>query len=1131
MKRLTRIIFVNWYLFAAKQWEVTGHVALIGKNGSGKSSFIDAMQYVLLGGHKTDWHPNAKASETRRTRDVRSYVLGLVKDESAISDAGSSFQPREQALCRLVLVFEDEDSGELTSVGAAISARRNDPKEEVEGFFILKGLGLTLDDVTSRTEQGRIEKSYAMMTADFRRRLPDEQRFLFKHEPGQFVEQLLRSLGPANRPPALAKYKRSFKQSINLSGLDDSVSEFVKHSILDAQPLNLEQMRQSIASYRNKLDAVKRAQDQVKALEQIHESFQRAVKAGQRRAGYQWCAQELRFQGHQDLIDRLEQNLADTVLKYRKLREARGELQQQLLQQRAALEELTTTINNNDSEINLKRLQEREQMEQQNLQRGEQQLQELRRQLSIVTEVLRYREVLPAASHPALQRLADDTRDGLLDWPMEPAPFDARIDTLRERLPDDITQLDDRHHHEKHEAAQSRDRLGEVQERLTRLRDGQADLSPATLGLQQALAEHGIEATPVCDLVEVSDKNWQPAIEAFLRQNTEALVVPPTKAKQAVDIYRGMRKSIAYGAVVINTQRVQDWRDKPEAGTAAALIRGSDPLATAYVQRLLKGIRLAEVTSEFMGLERALTPDGMYIRQAGISRLRLPEVPKLGQGAREEQIKALELETSTLITRLTELNASHGKLERVLTQLRDLHHDVKKMPATAPLIKERVGLRRVIQDLQASIAAVDTRHLADLKVKQQTLKTAVQDADQRLVKYVREEGGARTEFRGNNRQRHVLMAHTPELGAARTRAAKDDDFEAGRASELLEQLETEAAAKAQQSFEDMIKVADHKAHDAETHQSADNTRAREALAEYRATYQSEGSAFDAHTTAGFRTLVAEMLHDIRDIGLHKRQQDVADALHRVQQVVRHDLAIRLRSQIEQMRQRLHELNTELKARPFSANQIYQFSYEQLNEFREFLSYVNVVNDTVAANTGSLFDEHAHLNQYIEAMLSENEGDRLGDYRNYFRFDIAIKDPDAGITEMLSRRMGAASGGEHKTPFYVAMGASLASAFRIERRGDGSLDGGLSLYLADEAFEKMDHVNTVQAAGYLKSIGLQLFVAAPDDAEPKLRQLVDTVLYFMREGNTAEVEVDYVTDAARRLLEQSARHPDLAPELA
>ena len=136
-----------------------------------------------------------------------------------------------------------------------------------------------------------------------------------------------------------------------------------------------------------------------------------------------------------------------------------------------------------------------------------------------------------------------------------------------------------------------------------------------------------------------------------------------------------------------------------------------------------------------------------------------------------------------------------------------------------------------------------------------------------------------------------------------------------------------------------------------------------------------------------------------------------------------------------------------------------------------------------------------------------------------------------MTELLSRRMGAASGGEHKTPYYVAMGAALASAYRIERRNDDSLDGGLALYLADEAFEKMDHINSVQASNYLKSIGLQLFIAAPDDTEAKLRQLVDTVLYFMRENDVAEVEVDYMQPAAKQLLQSMTQTHALTKEAA
>ena len=50
-----------------------------------------------------------------------------------------------------------------------------------------------------------------------------------------------------------------------------------------------------------------------------------------------------------------------------------------------------------------------------------------------------------------------------------------------------------------------------------------------------------------------------------------------------------------------------------------------------------------------------------------------------------------------------------------------------------------------------------------------------------------------------------------------------------------------------------------------------------------------------------------------------------------------------------------------------------------------------------------------------------------------------------------------------------------------------------------------------------AVGLQLFIAAPDDAEAKLRQVADTVLYFLREGPIASIDTDFVTPAARQLL--------------
>jgi len=631
-----------------------------------------------------------------------------------------------------------------------------------------------------------------------------------------------------------------------------------------------------------------------------------------------------------------------------------------------------------------------------------------------------------------------------------------------------------------------------------------------------ALKTQGIVATPICDLVEVSDASWQPALEAFLRDNSEALIVPPDQAKQAVDIYRTMKKGAAEGAVVVNTAKVKDWQVQVKTGTAGELIQGENALAVTYVQRLLGGIELLNTTAELMKSERALTRDGMFARQGGLKRLRLPEFPKLGKKAREAQIAALEKRTDSLIETLTAMQKRHNKLKNTGEVLSQLRYPLDDAPSMEKANNEQIQLQQEIQHLDEQIAAIDTSHLDELLRRKSGLETRLETLGELRDNASGTASAAKTTFKRFKDDVKAQEQLLPQIKAAREAITEDDDFNEQRATELFTQLEDEGAGDPAHAAE-VLAALPRRIDEARRQQSNEQEQAQSLLGEFRTRYQRDFGLTNPLSTAGYRALVDELLHDIRDIGLHEREQEVVDALYRVQQVIRQDLAIQLRSNIQQMEQRIHELNRELRARPFSGNQIYQFHYERLPEFREFLQYVDIANEHVAANTNSLFDEHSHVDEYIKAILDEDESERLADYRNYYKFDITIKDLLSGVEEQLSRRMGSASGGEHKSPYYVAMGASLASAYRIHWREDGNHDGGLSLFLADEAFEKMDFDNTQAGFEYLKSIGLQMFVAAPDDAEGRLRPLVDTVLFFIRDGNIAEVEVDYVTPAAKELL--------------
>ena len=1120
MKRLTRIIMVNWYLFDAKQWDVKGDVALIGKNGSGKSSFIDALQLVLLGGNKTDWFPNAKASEKKKSRDVRSYILGLIKDEEAISNS-SVYQPRDNALCRIVLVFEDEETHEEVSIGAALSARKSDPDETVEGYFIIKGRGLQLDDILEDTLEGKKVKPFEQLRVFLRQQVEDKENDCrtFGKEPTKFVEQMLRTLGANQRPPSLNKYRRAFKQSINLSGLEGSVSDFVKFSILESQPLNLELMRQNIESYQNKKDAVERVNKQISDLKEIQGYFRRAHKNGQKRAGYAWCMEELSLTIADNQLENWSGELSQKWLSRRNSQHFLREILQEKDNYAEEVEQLNTIINNDKSESELKAINENITTYQKDISHIDEKITLLYRHLSLANEVLRYKDVLTEESIERLKEINECLNSGEIGWPLEPEKIDLIIKYCHQNFDGDIDAID------KHriddatitkELSKERSRL---QKSLSRLESGQADLQNNTLFLIKILADKGIIATPICELVEIKDESWQPAIEAFLKNNTEALIVSPEQAKEAVEIYRQLKKQNIYGVTLINTQKVELWNDMIKPNTAAELITGSNLLAVKYLQRLLKNIELTDITDVFMNQNRAITKDGMFISQAGVKRLRKPILPKLGAGAIEKQMVILNKEVVSLIDEMQLLQTRHNQYSKGLKVFTNLALYLKDAPVLIDVISEKTSIERNIKKLEKRLIAIDVKHLELLKDERTDLRTKQSESEKKSRKIAGETSTLKSNILQITSDIRKKKKEIPLISERRSKYKDDEDFSNETTQNLLEKLEADLESIGEENFEKLKEEIKDSIEGARSNQFNQETEAKKHLAIYKTIHRTEMTISDALSSAGFRAEIETYIMELEDIGLQNYKQDVEDAMRQLIRTVREDLAIRLKTQINKMKSQFNELNKELKARPFSANQIYQFRHDKLAEFNQFLQYVETVTEHTSADVGSLFDEQSHMNEHIKQLLDEEMGDTLSDYRNYFKYDIEIQHPEDGINELLSRRMGNASGGEHKTPYYVAMGAALASAYRLERKSDDHIDGGLALYLADEAFEKMDHANTVQAANYLKSIGLQLFIAAPDDAEPKLRQIVDTVLYFMREGNTAEVAVDYVMPEAKKLLAQ------------
>src|SRR5690606_25691149 len=183
-----------------------------------------------------------------------------------------------------------------------------------------------------------------------------------------------------------------------------------------------------------------------------------------------------------------------------------------------------------------------------------------------------------------------------------------------------------------HEAWQlARARRDALRGNQQRLDAGQANLRDEVMRLVNHLREAGIEAQPVCDLVRVTDKRWQPAIEAYLRSHVEALLVPAGREEDAVRVYRSLQGARAvYGVKLALPSQARSHRQECLAeDSVAALVEGDNADAVAYLRRQLGDLRCVETEAEVVRTRQGLTRDGLVAKGGGIERRRLPSSGEL----------------------------------------------------------------------------------------------------------------------------------------------------------------------------------------------------------------------------------------------------------------------------------------------------------------------------------------------------------------------------------------------------------------------------------------------------------------------------------------------------------------------
>ncbi|MGU3283525.1 SbcC/MukB-like Walker B domain-containing protein [Methylobacterium mesophilicum] len=1122
---LTDIAISNWYLIRREQIRLRGAAALVGPTGAGKSTIFDAVGTVLAGNNASRLALNASASG-RSARTVRDYCLGW------ISDPAEGGRPtRESCETVLALVFENPASGRTVTVGLALAARAVEPRETVLSRFIAVGHRFEIADYARTAPGGSFTAPWSEIAADLRARAASFTEYRTSGE--RFTADILATLREGAPSPEPRHFLRSFSNAVAFKPIFDT-SAFVRAFVLDPEPLDVERVRLSIANWRRLLETIGELESRLARLRRLRDRYEAWGEAVLAAATHEFgaaCA-ELRRRSLDLVAVRLRLcEGADTVrIARERVAASRGhvrEIDGEIAEKKALLAGSVAEGRLAASTLGLSMLER----DRKDLSARIADLVGLVGQMGKLQPVA---PILRQACPPAARLAESCARAGLRresspDEILRPdGPLAELIDGLA-RLPEFDEALE-----RAAEDAALKARAQESEAERTAPRTGggpAARLSSDTVAFRGELARRDIDALPICELAEIVDPTWGPALEGLLGRAREALVVAPDRLSEALGVLQSGRDRFHRCILVKTTdtakQRARRYDDGP-----LTVIETSDPHAEAFLGVRLGGYDLAKDDAELARLSRAVAPSGRTTAGMAYSVTRSVDLlmtrghrgPTVDSRRAHEvavaEARRLRGEAAVLREAARTAAAVRARIARGLDDVDSLRGELDGLEGRRRTLQtEREGIeKRDNAGLTAEIAALTTERMGYLRELSEELEP-------KLDRLLADEAALRARL-GTVREaaRAALAARRSALrqamggDAARVRLARSETFNVGviaQARGALAGLDAKAAGTRAATERGLAREA---AEAARSHGRVAERELTEACSAWRV--ENPLNAGDAPAIDGY-AWVRKEYEAVEGHELRRYRAQAERAEVEMRRLMTEDLLTRLADRFERVHARLAALNERLSARSFTG-QTYAFEAAVDRRYAAVHALATETARSPEAAQALLDGETegpmaAALEEITALIAGQEDAARLADYRNYFVYEIGMKDAAGNRTTMSARALRG-SGGEAQAPFYVAIAASLASAYYPGDR-PGDENPGLGLCLLDEAFSKLDVRNSQALVDLYRAWGLQLLIAAPEDKRTTLTEVMDTIVtvYKSPDLTSVRIEAEHPLEAARRAL--------------
>ncbi len=1095
--RLQYMELFNWGTFDENVWKIVpgGETSLLtGANGSGKTTFVDALLTLIVPEKKHRFYNQSSGSEKKGDRTEESYVMGGYGSVHTDSGQGSKTlylrENKEQAYSILLAHFANEADQYVT-----LFQVRWFSGGDMRRVFAIAHKPLHIEDNFKPFDLGggwrkRIDQQYNKGS---------RKQVEWFDAASKYAQRMVEVMGMQSMQ-ALSL----FNQTMGIKVLGD-LNEFIRSNMLEPRNMEIEfqELKKHLSTLIDAQRNIEKTEEQVrllKPLEKHYLAFKEQADLGVQARQEADTAKIWRNYTKYHLLDsrikELEQDLASAIRQSDAVKQTIDTLR----------EEERQTLNQLEQNKAGQRLQQLEK-EKESLEHQVKEAAYALRKFTEWCESLRLTET-NATDEPAYQRIKKEA------------------DRTDKRLATEIRLNKEDQYEAQDQCKKATAEKKIVENELNVLLQSKNNIPAYLISLRRDLcAELKLEEEDIPfagELMQVrtEEANWQPEMEKLLYSLSTRMLVPDKYYKR---VNRYVNNTNLRGRLVYNHVKDIALRQHADDGTVwhKMEFHPEHPLSAWVSQQIIQQYSYSCVENEktLERYERAITMQGLIKNR---DRHEKDDRPGSNDASRyvmgwnnEKKKEALQHRRSQLLTEIEQAEEAIQRTSRKESRLQEQvfavknirdHGDFKSIHVAAlqqaihtneehaaKLKKSSDQLKALTQQLEEirtrlSLQEKESEDLVGKKVLAENAIQSLEKERQHLDQFVGLLQEADKDLLLKFQQKHGNLAGEEqltlenidtlygELMEKTEQAAKQHEEAAGREGRELDRAISRIKNPPLELLQRFTDWA------ADTQQLSIE---REHSGEYIEWLQKLETENLPHYKKDFERL----LHDTAVIKMGVLNEELESWERKI------------KNSITTLNQSLGGINFNRLPDTYIQLGIRPVTDTVIKEFRSRL--LNALPQAADWQQNSFENKAAHFKQNVQPFVdtldeSESYRSRVLDVRNWFEFWADEKFRETGELKKTYRQMGQLSGGEKAQLTYTILCSAIAYQFGITREGRNSKS--LRFIAVDESFSNQDEEKATYLMELCKQLHLQLLVVTPSDKIQIVESFIAHVHLVQRVNN-------------------------------